>query len=43
MPTADNMFCTVAGEQWLEHDGVPGSVSCFNVNTDQLLLPAFCV
>lgn len=43
MPAADNMFCTVAGEQWLERDGVPGSVSCFNVNTDQLLLPAFCV
>lgn len=43
MPTGDNMFCTVAGEQWLEHDAAPGSVECINTNTDQFLLPAFCV
>ena len=43
MPTGDNMFCTVAGEQWLEHDAEPGSVECLNTNTAQLLLPAFCV
>lgn len=43
MPTDDNMFCTVAGEQWLEHDAEPGSVECINTNTDQLLLPAFCI
>ena len=43
MPTSDNMFCTVAGEQWLEHDAESGSVECLNANTAQLLLPAFCV
>ena len=43
MPTGDNMFCTVAGEQWLEHDAEPGSVECRNAISSLEVLPAFCV
>lgn len=43
MPTSDDMFCTVEGEQWASHDGTPGSVGCINAGSKQLLVPAFCI
>ena len=43
MPTSDDMYCTVAGEQWADNDGIPGSVVCLNANASEYLVPAFCI
>ena len=43
MPISDDMYCTVAGEQWADNDGIPGSVVCLNANASEYLVPAFCI
>lgn len=45
MPTSDDMFCTVAGEQWESNsdETVAGSVTCLNANAKEQYVPAFCV
>ena len=43
MPTSDDMYCTVAGEQWADNDGIPDSVVCLNANASEYLVPAFCI